>query len=460
MTNRVALIDNATLSGVERLLGLSQTINLNNIDNDILCFEKLINAILFSDKLIGVDDYKDKFRSDRLRRFSFIEFEKIENDLYSQINTQAADFVRNLVFSFEGSKPAGDVVAFFEALRIHPQLRWNVFSSSEYLTLSYLVSDKRDTTHEAAIDSIFRNENTDADAASVAGAVSPTVSVDGNPDISDVKALVRQFASENPNYSGEGNSALDRMVFGYGWAAERTFFYNAIAAANGADTYLAPLRDAFCESCLRLEARSQVDILLQRLKDNAQQSVAQIVEANGRASFALKSPFFASYLISKVDTPAQCVDLALSLRNQRDFRECRVILHNMMHLSQADKYRETNQIIGQLQHSFQAMLKNYGVATAQGVQVSVSLGFSGPSASAGVKLRELFPYYRNRWFARVFKNMAQDMLSIERMGALREKLCSAVRRHKDANYPRIPAVPKFMEARENEYGRAAELKRR
>ena len=133
MTNRVALIDNATLSGVERLLGLSQTINLNNIDNDILCFEKLINAILFSDKLIGVDDYKDKFRSDRLRRFSFIEFEKIENDLYSQINTQAADFVRNLVFSFEGSKPAGDVVAFFEALRIHPQLRWNVFSSSEYL---------------------------------------------------------------------------------------------------------------------------------------------------------------------------------------------------------------------------------------------------------------------------------------------------------------------------------------
>jgi hypothetical protein len=57
-TNRLILVDNATLSGVERLIGESQILNLNNIDNDILCFEKLISAILFSDKVIGVDDYK------------------------------------------------------------------------------------------------------------------------------------------------------------------------------------------------------------------------------------------------------------------------------------------------------------------------------------------------------------------------------------------------------------------
>jgi hypothetical protein len=52
-TNRRVLIDNATLSGVERLIGVSQTLNLNYIDNDILCLEKLITAILFSDHLIA-----------------------------------------------------------------------------------------------------------------------------------------------------------------------------------------------------------------------------------------------------------------------------------------------------------------------------------------------------------------------------------------------------------------------
>ncbi len=73
-TNRRILIDNATLSGVERITGASQTLNLNYIANDILCLEKLVTAILFSDQLIGIDDYKDEFRSKRLRNFRFINF--------------------------------------------------------------------------------------------------------------------------------------------------------------------------------------------------------------------------------------------------------------------------------------------------------------------------------------------------------------------------------------------------
>ncbi len=131
-TNRRILIDNATLSGVERIAGISQTLNLNNIDNDILCLEKLVTAILFSDELIGVDDYKDEFRSRRLKNFDFIRFFKIDQPTYSMLAAEAATFARSMAFSFEGSKPAGDVVSFFEALRIDPQLRWDVWISSEY----------------------------------------------------------------------------------------------------------------------------------------------------------------------------------------------------------------------------------------------------------------------------------------------------------------------------------------
>jgi hypothetical protein len=74
VTNRRILVDNATLSGVERITGVSRTLNLNNIHNDILCLEKLITAILFSDTLIGIDDYKDKYRSSRLKNFWFYFF--------------------------------------------------------------------------------------------------------------------------------------------------------------------------------------------------------------------------------------------------------------------------------------------------------------------------------------------------------------------------------------------------
>jgi len=91
-TNRLILVDNATLSGVERLTGERQTLNLNNVDNDILCLEKLLTAILFSDALIGVDDYKDSFRSQRLKKFDFIDLQKIEAETYSSLARDAAEF--------------------------------------------------------------------------------------------------------------------------------------------------------------------------------------------------------------------------------------------------------------------------------------------------------------------------------------------------------------------------------
>ena len=165
-TNRLILVDNATLSGVERLTGVSQTLNLNNLDNDILCLEKLLTAILFSDVIIGVDDYKDGFRSQRLKKFDFIDFQKIEAETYNSLVREASDFARGMAFSFDGSKPAGDVVSFFESLRIDPQLRWDAFVSSEYLTLSLLVNDTSAIHYETAIDSVFRNERTDGEATS------------------------------------------------------------------------------------------------------------------------------------------------------------------------------------------------------------------------------------------------------------------------------------------------------
>ena len=89
--------------------------NLNNIDNDILCLEKLITAILFSDTLIGMDDYKEEYRSARLKNFNFVSFLKLDDKSYSDLTTEAAEFAKSMVFASEGSKPAGDVVSFFDS---------------------------------------------------------------------------------------------------------------------------------------------------------------------------------------------------------------------------------------------------------------------------------------------------------------------------------------------------------
>jgi hypothetical protein len=457
-TKRRILIDNATLSGVERITGISQTLNLNNIDNDILCLEKLVTAILFSDKLISVDDYKDEFRSNRLKKFDFIEFFKIDQPTYSVLAAEAATFARSMAFSFEGSKPAGDVVSFFEALRIDPQLRWDVWASSEYLTLSFLVEDPKYAPYESLIDSGFRNEDTDRELAAPGTDYRPAFSVAERPDITDVKDFVHALSWNNPQYAGmDWKSALDRLLFGYGWVAERSHFYNAVAHMERADTYLAPLRDAFCESCYRIDYPSQIIGLLESLKARSRQTLSSILEPSGQAKFAMRLPFFTAYLISRTDNPRQRIDLALSMRSTSEFQECRTIFHNLNHLSAANKVQEINGILKYLDQSCANLMKKYAVSTENGLQFSVSLGLTGVNLNTGVKLNQLFRSYKNKPFARVFRNIAQDMLNVERLGGLYEKVCSSIRKHSKATYPKISTTPKYMEHKGSRHGRPAKL---
>jgi hypothetical protein len=102
-------------------------------------------------------------------------------------------------------------------------------------------------------------------------------------------------------------------------------------------------------------------------------------------------------------------------------------------------------------------MKKYAITTEGGIQTSISLGLSGLSVSGSIKLNQLFRHYRNRPFARVFRNIAQDMLNVERLGGLYDKLCSSIREHENAMYPKISVTPKFMERRESGSGRPAKL---
>ncbi len=337
-------------------------------------------------------------------------------------------------------------------------MRWDIFVSSEYLTLSLLVSNTREIRYETAIDSVFRNENADEEMVRASADYSPTISVRGHPEVRDIKDLIHAFKTGNTNYSGRGSKdILSRLVFGYGWTAERSHFYNSVAAMKECDAFLAPLRDAFCESCCRIDSRSQISSLIEQLKVNSQETLAHILEPSGNAKFAMRLPFFTAYFITKAEDPRECIELALSARNSAELRDCRVIFYNMAHLSTEARYKEANSILKYIKQSCDGLMKKYAVATENGLQFSVSLGLTGVSISAGLKVSQLFRTYKNRPFSRVFRNIAQDMLNVERLGGLYEKVCSSVKPHDKATYPKIPVTPKFMEKRENEHGRPADI---
>jgi hypothetical protein len=129
----------------------------------------------------------------------------------------------------------------------------------------------------------------------------------------------------------------------------------------------------------------------------------------------------------------------------------------MPHLSGDKRIKEINSILHYLEKSSANLLKKYCIETNSGLNFSFSLGITGPNLSLGGKISSLFPYFKNRPFSRIFRNISQDMLNVERLGHLHDKLCSSVRKHADAMHPKIPTTPLSMEHKENERGKPAKI---
>jgi hypothetical protein len=456
LSNKSALlIDNSILSAVDRLTGESKILNLYNTDNDIACFEKLITAIVLSDDLYGINDYKEKYAQSRLKKYKFVNFLNLSPEEYSDTASYSANFAKDMLFSFSGSQPAGDVVHFFEALRIDPQMRWNVFTSSEYLTLSLLVKERKDTHYESTVAAAFGNES--ADQARIASKIScvPQLAVN-DQSIDDIKQLVHAFSQGNSQYKGSGTKdMLDKLIFGYGWVAERSCFYSTIANARDMETALSPLRDAFCESCCRIDSPQAISRLIEEGKRSTRDAVLKIVSVTGEAKFILKMPFFTSYFISKAKNPSEVINMALDYKSRPEFRVVLDLLFNLRHLDASDRRKEVNSMLDHMNRAGANLIDKFGVSGSQGESFSISLGMGGPEISKSIKLSQLFRERRNKPFAKLFRSMATDILNVERMGALYDKMRSQIVHHEDASYFPPSTTPSFMRDRESEYGRPA-----
>ena len=108
-----ALIDNASLTAVERFLGDITVKNPDTINGDLVAVENFVQANLFYDDLICVDNYKEKFREIRKNKFSYIRF------------LDEADFSLEEI----------DQKAQHEARQINPEIRGGEFVNEDFKAL-------------------------------------------------------------------------------------------------------------------------------------------------------------------------------------------------------------------------------------------------------------------------------------------------------------------------------------
>jgi hypothetical protein len=69
-----ALVDNSTLTAVQRISGDVLTKSKDSVDTDIVALENYLQAILFYDRIVAVDDYIPAHRDSRISSFPNIDF--------------------------------------------------------------------------------------------------------------------------------------------------------------------------------------------------------------------------------------------------------------------------------------------------------------------------------------------------------------------------------------------------
>lgn len=134
-----ALIDNASLTAVQRVMGQVVVQNPDTVNGDLVALENFLHAILFYDQLVCIDNYKPEHTQERKETFNFVKFLS-PNDLdLSVIESKAkaeASCVRPEIRG--GEFVDSDFRQFLDLLKINMVCTWDLRSSVYYLTMKML----------------------------------------------------------------------------------------------------------------------------------------------------------------------------------------------------------------------------------------------------------------------------------------------------------------------------------
>jgi hypothetical protein len=440
---RLALVDNATLTSVQRLLGTSQVKNLYNTDGAIAAFEGMLHAILFFDNVACIDDYKPEYRDSRVRQFSFIRFISPNEIEYERLMCSAREATKDVLLEIEGRNIVDlDFSKFFEMLRCQLVFNWRLQTSVFYLTLNLLGDSsglplQKYGAVQAMLKTQFWGEGGKNSASS-----------DLNVRDSHGKQLPERFTRDKEFAISD---EIKSFAAALNWLALKSSFYCFVADATGANIVLHPIRHAFLSNQLNRIWRlpgSTYDILTRVVRDGIRDTVNEIRSVTDPILTQLRLPIFSAYLATRTKDPKHFLNEALQMKEEGLFSEARQQLQELEEIKATEfggYVTAVNKLQRALAGTSQRLLQKYGVQTPQGLPIGgiANLALKGKTAwtipnGAKVPTPHALIGLTDRFgFRGLFRSIAEELMSIERLGQLHDVITSAVHRDKNASESRV-----------------------
>ena len=445
-----ALLDNATLTAVLRLFGVAASRSRDSVDADIAALENVVQAILFYDDVICLDDYKAEHRKERQQRFTFVDF--LDPGRYTL--GPIAEHAKRQALESRPKIVAGrfvdpDFQAFLEQLKMHIVCTWDISSSVHYLTMKMLGQpDTEEFEKYGKVSAAIFNELVDVkDTRGLNPYRNNALLVDsqGN-EVGDEYRLA--WPRWRHGETGGATPALRAFIASLNWVAFKTLYYLFAARYLKADVFLYPIRQSFAMRFMQKTAAYDSDFtqaVIARMNADATGHIEAVIGANRPASVSLDLPFFSAWLVRRTGSVTRVIDAALELRHIPPFTEAREQLRQLRILFDEQGLEAASvasqKLLKTVQTTIAKLQQDYGIGDKSGIGltrlISVYNTFASlqqwpklPELSAKIPLpkwAQEFP--RRHGFALLYRSITKDLTDIPRLGDLREKLGASVVLH-------------------------------
>ena len=461
-----ALIDNSSLTAVQRLLGRVEVRGDHSVEGDIAAFQQLIHAILFYHEVVSIDDYKPEHRLSRANDFSFVRFVNPRELGLDKIEMMAADEAKKFMPEIRGGEFADeDFRQFFEQLRMNIVCTWDISSSVYFLTMKMLGQPNTEEfeKYSAVSASIFTELN---DRANRGGNWDERVLLYDSTGLPIRDGYTVPNAKWGDGKSGGLTSGLKAFVAALNWLANRTIYYSLAARHLCADTFLHPIRGGFQ---IRYMQKTGVfgynftNALLGSFDDRTQKTLAAIVSGERELGLKLDLPLFSAWLVQQTGNIQQVLETALSLRNNEEFEAARYQILQIREAVEKDDIKTANakaaKISAGLDKLLQVVRKKYGLPSSPiGVPVNpVIKTFNTlaslkslpelPEIDARIPLPEFIQKaLTQRGIVQTYRNILDDLPTIWKLGDVRKKLTQAIRKSDEPAFTPKTEAPEFRHA--------------
>jgi hypothetical protein len=436
-----ALIDNATLSAVERLLGHAPSRSKDSFDVDFLAYENFVQARLFYDDVAVVNDYIPAHREARRAAFPQVSHLDVSQLGLQDVSVAADKIAASIRPKIQGGEFANpEFKALFELLQAHMVCTWDISGSIYHLTLKVLADEgtAEFQKYGALATSIFQELG---DAKGAGQWLRPDIElVDqyGKPVAAGYRVPKARWGNGE---TGEPSRAIAAFVASLVWIANRAIFYTLAAAHLKADSFLYPIRQAYQQHYVAQRFQYHADFaqrLVQQVSATLSRDVVDVQRAGSPSLASCDLPVFSAWLAQRCGDPRAALHALEDIRLQAPFVEARAQLNEIHDAFHDDALAQGNRRIEKLSAGIQrvsaSMREKYSVNTRQGVPLTrlvtiynAVAGFAGLPPLPKIDLKVPLPPFlrdmrREVGFCAVYRNTMNDLAVVASLGGLHDAM--------------------------------------